>query len=209
MIFSCFFDIVVTSSLCFIDISWYSKNAQKHHVFAQFLKIGLFGFSIRLSWNFAARGMEISFLFQLPVGMDSSSIFQWFWGRFAVRNRCKMPCEKELDMRSEKKGFQTTQGPPQEVSRRPRTLQGLEVGANLAPRGVPKSIQNRSKSELASPQDPRPSRDSPKILKWTPKWVPNRCEINFEIHSKFIQLLRMLFCFLHNFDLKIGGTAQR
>ena len=90
-------------------------------------------------------------------------------------------------MRSEKKGFQTTQGPPQEVSRRPRTLQGLEVGANLAPRGVPKSIQNRSKSELASPQDPRPPRDPPKIPKWTPKWVPNRCEINFEIHSKFIQ----------------------
>jgi hypothetical protein len=90
-------------------------------------------------------------------------------------------------MRSEKKGFQTTQGPPQEVSRRPRTLQGLEVGANLAPRGVPKSIQNRSKSELASPQDPRPSRDPPKIPKWTPKWVPNRCEINFEIHLKFIQ----------------------
>ena len=86
-----------------------------------------------------------------------------------------------------KKGFQTTQGPPQEVSRRPRTLQGLEVGANLAPRGVPKSIQNRSKSELASPQDPRPPRDPPKISKWTPKWAPNRCEINFEIHSKFIQ----------------------
>ena len=36
MIFSCFFDIVVTSSLCFIDISWYSKNAQKHYVFHSF-----------------------------------------------------------------------------------------------------------------------------------------------------------------------------
>ena len=59
-------------------------------------------------------------------------------------------------MRSEKEGFQTTQRPPQEVSRRPRTLQGLEVGANLAPRGVPKSIQNRSKSELGSLQNPRP-----------------------------------------------------
>jgi len=34
MIFLCFFDIVVTSSLCFTDISWYSKNAQKHSVFA-------------------------------------------------------------------------------------------------------------------------------------------------------------------------------
>ena len=67
-----------------------------------------------------------------------------------------MRCEKELVMRSEKEGFQTTQRPPQEVSRRPRTLQGLEVGANLAPRGVPKSIQNRSKSELGSLQDPRP-----------------------------------------------------
>ena len=97
-----------------------------------------------------------------------------------------MRCEKELVTGSEKNGFKTAWRPPQEVSRRSRTLQGLEVGANLAPRGVPKSIQNRSKSELASPQDPRPSRDSPKILKWTPKWVPNRCEINFEIHSKFI-----------------------
>ena len=74
-----------------------------------------------------------------------------------------MPCEKELDMRSEKKGFQTTQGPPQEVSRRPRTLQGLEVGANLAPRGVPKSIQNRSKSELGSLQDPRPPKTPPRF----------------------------------------------
>ena len=65
-----------------------------------------------------------------------------------------MRCEKELVMGSEKEGFQTTQRPPQEVSRRPRTLQGLEVGANLAPRGVPKSIQNRSKSKLGSLQDP-------------------------------------------------------
>ena len=166
MIFSCFFDIVVTSSLCFIDISWYSKNAQTLCVFPLFLKIGLFGFSIRLSWKFAARGMEISFLFLLHVGMDSSSIFQWFWGRFAIRNRCKMRCEKELVMRSEKEGFQTTQRPPQEVSRRPRTLQGLEVGANLAPRGVPKSIQNRSKSELGSLQDPRPPKTPPREGKW-------------------------------------------
>ena len=72
-----------------------------------------------------------------------------------------MRCEKELVMRSEKEGFQTTQRPPQEVSRRPRTLQGLEVGANLAPRGVPKSIQNRSKSELGSLQDPRPPKTPP------------------------------------------------
>ena len=97
-----------------------------------------------------------------------------------------MRCEKELVMRSEKEGFQTTQRPPQEVSRRPRTLQGLEVGANLAPRGVPKSIQNRSKTELGSLQDPRPPKTLPKIPKWTPKWIPNRCEIDFEIHSKFI-----------------------
>ena len=83
-----------------------------------------------------------------------------------------MRCEKELVMRSEKEGFQTTQRPPQEVSRRPRTLQGLEVGANLAPRGVPKSIQNRSKSELGSLQDPRPPKTPPKIPKWTPKWIP-------------------------------------
>ena len=33
MIFSCFFEIVVTSSLCFIDISKYSKHAQKQFVF--------------------------------------------------------------------------------------------------------------------------------------------------------------------------------
>ena len=74
-----------------------------------------------------------------------------------------MRCEKELVMRSEKEGFQTTQRPPQEVSRRPRTLQGLEVGANLAPRGVPKSIQNRSKSELGSLQDPRTPRPPPRF----------------------------------------------
>ena len=125
-------------------------------------------------------------VFLLHGGMDSSSIFQGFWGRFAIRNRCKMRCEKELVMRSEKEGFQTTQRPPQEVSRRPRTLQGLEVGANLTRRGVPKSIQNQSKSELGSLQDPRPPQDPPKIPKWTPKWIPNRCEIDFEIHSKFI-----------------------
>ena len=90
-------------------------------------------------------------------------------------------------MGSEKEGFQTTQRPPQEVSRRPRTLQGLEVGANLAPRGVPKSIQNRSKSEFGGFQDPRNPQDTPKIPKWVPKRSPNRCEIEFEIHSKFIQ----------------------
>ena len=75
-------------------------------------------------------------------------------------------------MRSEKEEFQTTQRPPQEVSRRPRTLQGLEVGVNLASRGVPKSIQNRSKSELGSLQDLRPLKTLPKTPKWTPKWIP-------------------------------------
>ena len=74
-----------------------------------------------------------------------------------------------------KKGLQTTQGPPQEVSRRPRTLQGFEVGANLAPRGVPKSIQNRSKSELASPQDPRPE---------TPPRFQNGPQNGFQIVAK-------------------------
>ena len=57
-----------------------------------------------------------------------------------------MKCEKELDMRSEKEGFQTTQRPPQEVSRRPRTSQGPEVGANLAPKRGSK-IDSKSMSE--------------------------------------------------------------
>ena len=83
-----------------------------------------------------------------------------------------------------KKGFQTTQGPPQEVSRRPRTLQGLEVGANLAPRGVPKSIQNRSKSELGSLQDPRPPKTPPKGRKMTPKSKKKRLILTPKICKK-------------------------
>ena len=92
-----------------------------------------------------------------------------------------MRCEKELVMGSEKEGFQTTQRPPQEVSRRPRTLQGLEVGANLAPRGVPKSIQNRSKSELGSLQDPRPP---PREGKLTPKSNKKRLILTPKICKK-------------------------
>ena len=150
----------------FLDIRWYLENMRQHSVFAWFLKIGLFGFSMKLSWKFVARGMEISFLFLLHVGMDFSSIFEGFWGGFGVQNRSKMRCEKELVTGSEKNGFKTAWRPPKEVSRRSKTLQGLEVGANLAPRGGPKSIQNRSKSELGSLQDPRPPQGCPREGKW-------------------------------------------
>ena len=71
----------------------------------------------------------------------------------------------------------------QEVSRRPRTLQGLEVGANLAPRGVQKSIQHRSKSELGSLQDPRSPKTPPRF-QYAPQ---NGAQIVAKSTSKSIQ----------------------
>ena len=95
--------------------------------------------------------MEISFLFLLHVGMDSSSIFQWFWGRFAIRNRCKMRCEKELVTGSEKK----------------RVQDRLET----APRGV-KTLQDaprpRSWSQLSPKRGPKINPKSIKIRAWEP-----------------------------------------
>ena len=87
-------------------------------------------------------------------------------------------------MRSEKERFQTTENPPQEVSRRPRTLQSLEVGANLAPRGVPKAIQNRSKSELGSLQDPRPPPGVPPGRRMTPQSKKKRLILTPKICKK-------------------------
>ena len=118
-----------------------------------------------------------------------------------------MRCEKELVMGSEKEGFQTTQRPPQEVSRRPRTLQGLEVGANLAPRGVPKSIQNRSKSELGSLQNPRPH---------PPRGAPGK-ENDTKIEEKTINFdaedmqkkASIPLCFSTVLGRKIGGTVPK
>ena len=55
-------------------------------------------------------------------------------------------------MRSEKEGFQTTQRPPQEVSRRPRTLQGLEVGPKIDPKSI--KIRACEPPRPKTPQDP-------------------------------------------------------
>ena len=52
---------------------------------------------------------------------------------------------------------------PKTATRRPKTPQGLQVGADLVPRGVPKSIWNRSKFDLGRPRKLQshrgPSRD--------------------------------------------------
>ena len=69
--------------------------------------------------------------------------------------------------------------------RRRKTPQGLQVGADLDPRGVPKSIQNRLEFDLGRPRGlqsyPGPSQDPPKTLprpKIDPKSIPNRPQID-------------------------------
>ena len=84
--------------------------------------------------------------------MTFCSIFQWFLHRFGVRNRCKMKSEIGSEMKSELKGFTIVQRPPEDAPRRHKSPQGLQVGADLVPREVPKSIWNRSKFDLGRPR---------------------------------------------------------
>ena len=87
-------------------------------------------------------------------------------------------------MGSEKEGFQTTQRPPQEVSRRPRTLQGLEVGANLAPKRGPKIDPKSIKIRAWEPPRPKTPPGVPPGRKMTPKSKKKRLILTPEICKK-------------------------
>ena len=104
-----------------------------------------------------------------------------FWGPKSMQNTIRNSFGTWI---GERRGSRA----PQDASRRPKTPRGLQVGADLAPRGVPKSIKNRSKFDLGRPRAPRPPQDPSKTPprppktpqdtlktpRWTPEWTPNR-----------------------------------
>ena len=111
---------------------------------------------------------------------------------------------------------------PQDASRRPKTPRGLQVGADLAPRGVPKSIKNRSKFDLGRSRAPRPPQDPSKpenreqfqhptghhfgrILE--PCWPPRATKRTLKKHTKFSLIWKSLFhrFFIH-FGRVLGGS---
>ena len=80
-------------------------------------------------------------------------------------------------MGSEKNEFQTPLRPPQEVSRRPRTRQGLEVGPNLGPKKGPRKGSKSIKIQLGRLQVGRPFQGYPK---GTPELIFNRFFNDFD-----------------------------
>ena len=117
-----------------------------------------------------------------------------------------MRCEKELVMRSEKEGFQTTQRPPQEVSRRPRTLQGLEVGANLAPKRGPKIDPKSIKIRAWEPPRPKTPQDPPQGKENDTKIEEKTINFDAEDMQKKASIP---LCFSTVLGGKIGGTVPK
>ena len=103
-----------------------------------FLNTRLFGISITFSSKLNEREAEMRPFSDLNLGMDFSSIFDRFWGRFGVQNRSKIGFEKVFEMSSQIKG-------PKMAPRRPKAS---NLGPTWGPRGVLNGVKKVLKSGL-------------------------------------------------------------
>ena len=73
----------------------------------RFLDIGFFNLGISVSSNFALRGSKKTIFFTHISRIILGFFFNDFCGHFGVKDGCKICCEKELLMGSEKNELQT------------------------------------------------------------------------------------------------------
>ena len=98
---------------------------------------------------------------------------------------------------------------PKTATRRPKTRQGLQTGADLVPRGVPKPIWNRSKFDLGrsrggskATEDPPETPNRPQI---DPKSTPNSFRIDAKLECK--RFLKSMY--FHAFRHKLWQLGQK